>query len=255
MLDLNRTYCMDCGAGMALLDPGCVDVIVTSPPYNLGKKYTVYNDKKELDEYLTWLEAIAFRSKRVLSDKGSFFLNVGGSLTQPWIPFDVARRFKQHYVLQNVIHWIKSVVYPDGTCSGHYQPITSPHYHHNDHEFIFHFTKNGDVELDKNAIGIPYQDKNNVSRWKSSGADLHDRGNVWFIPYATIKSARSHPSPFPPLLPEMCIRDHGVQRTGVVLDPFMGIGSTAQACRKLNVQYIGFDIDPAYVAAANEVVQ
>ena len=213
------------------------------------------------------MEIIAKEAKRVLSDKGSFFLNIGGTLKDPWIPFDVANRFRNHFVLQNTIHWIKSIAIlkEDAGIStnlrgdvavGHYKPINSRRYHHDCHEYIWHFTKNGDVELDKTSIGVPYQDKTNINRWKSTnGSDKRDRGNTWFIPYETIRESRPHPSTFPEKLPEMCIKDHGIQNTRLVLDPFMGIGTTAVSCIKLGVNFIGFEIDKQYIQIANERIR
>lgn len=262
-LELNKIYAMDCLEGMKSLDDASIDVIVTSPPYNIGKKYRGYNDERPRSEYLDWMEEVAFESKRILKDEGSFFLNVGGKSTDPWIAMDVAYRFRNHYTLQNLIHWIKSIsISKEDTGDyehtkrdisvGHYQPVNSPKYLSGCHEFIFHFTKFGDVDLDKLAIGVEYQDKSNIGRWKSVNADLRERGNAWFIPYKTIRESRPHPTTFPEKLPEMCIKLHGIGEDGVVLDPFMGIGSTALACSKLGVAFIGFDIDPSYVDIANE---
>jgi len=262
-LELNKIYEMDCLEGMRSLDNASTDVIVTSPPYNIGKKYSGYNDERPRTEYLDWMEEVAKESKRILKNNGSFFLNVGGKSTDPWIAMDVACRFKSHYTLQNLIHWIKSIAIPKEDMGdyehtkrdisvGHYQPVNSSKYLSGCHEFIFHFTKFGNVDLDKLAIGVEYQDKSNIGRWKSVSADLRERGNAWFIPYKTIRESRPHPTTFPEKLPEMCIKLHGVGSDGVVLDPFMGIGTTAVACVELGVQFIGFDIDPSYVEIANE---
>jgi site-specific DNA-methyltransferase (adenine-specific) len=133
---------------------------------------------------------------------------------------------------------------------GHYQPIQSPRYLNACHEFIFHLTRTGSVRLDRLAVGVPYQDKSNVSRWKGAARDVHCRGNTWFIPYETIQSRdkeRPHPATFPVKLPEMCIRLHGVSRTKRVLDPFLGLGSSAVASARLGVPFIGFDVDAGYV--------
>jgi len=255
---------MDCIQGMQSLDPKSIDVIVTSPPYNLGIEYNTYQDDKPRVDYLDWMENVAKESKRVLKDNGSFFLNVGGSLKDPWIPIDVAERFRRHFVLQNTIHWIKSIAIPkedagvstnlqEDIAVGHYKPINSQRFHHDCHEYIWHFTKNGDVELDKIAVGVPYQDKTNINRWKgTNGSDKRDRGNTWFIPYETIRESRPHPSTFPEKLPEMCIKDHGINNVKLVLDPFMGIGTTAIVCKKLGTNFIGFEIDSQYLQIANE---
>ena len=69
----------DCVQGMSRLPADSVDVVVTSPPYNLGIKYGKYDDHQVRDEYLKWSLEWAGQVQRVLKDKGSFFLNVGGS--------------------------------------------------------------------------------------------------------------------------------------------------------------------------------
>jgi len=257
----NKIYVMDCLEGMNLMEKSSVDVIVTSPPYNIGKPYGNYNDRMPRRKYLRWIEKVALACKRVMKDDASFFLNVGGTLGDPWIPMDIAQGLRKHFVLQNVIIWVKSIAIPKEDVGkyphirgdiavGHYKPVSSRRYHHNCFEYIFHFTKHGKVELDKLAVGVPYQDKSNIGRWKSAKADLRDRGNVWFIPYETIKESRPHPSVFPVKLPEMCIKDHGLHKVDLVLDPFMGIGTTAVACIRLGVDWIGFEIDPEYVKIA-----
>jgi len=262
-LAVNTIHCMDCLQGLKRVDPETIDVIVTSPPYNIGKQYHMYKDIRPREEYLDWMEQIAKASKTVLKNKGSFFLNVSGKPTDLWIALDIVQRFRDHYVLQNTIHWVKSIAIPkqdvgnydtitDDIAVGHYQPVNSNRYLSNCHEFIFHFTKTGDVTIDQLAIGVKYQDKTNIGRWKTANKDLRGRGNTWFIPYTTIRNARSHPTVFPVKLPEMCIKLHGIRRDMLVLDPFMGTGSTALACQKLGVDFIGFEIDKTYVGMANK---
>jgi len=261
----NNVYTIDCLEGIKLMKKQklMVDVIVTSPPYNIGKKYNNHNDDMLMEEYLDWLEEVAKKCKEIMNDNASFFLNVGGIPTNQWIPFDLAQRFKKHFKLQNIIHWIKSIAIPKedvgnypnikGDISvGHYKPVNSDRYLSNCHEFIFQFTKNGNVKTDKFSNGAPYQDKSNISRWKSANGDKRDRGNTWFIPYKTIQNSRPHPAVFPVKLPEMCLKHHGINKIKLALDPFMGIGSTAIACKKHGINFIGFEIDPTYVEIAKE---
>jgi site-specific DNA-methyltransferase (adenine-specific) len=263
MLAVNIIHRMDCLQGFKRIDPETIDVIVTSPPYNIGKQYHTYDDARPRDDYLDWMETVAKASKRILKDSGSFFLNVGGKPSDLWIAFDIAQRFRKYYVLQNTIHWVKSIAIPkkdvgkyktitDDIAVGHYQPVNSTRYLSNCHEYIFHFTKTGDVAIDQLAIGVKYQDKTNIGRWKSAVKDLRGRGNTWFIPYETIQNARAHPTVFPVKLPEMCIQLHGIKENMLVLDPFMGIGSTALACQRIGVDFIGFEIDKTYIAMANK---
>lgn len=262
-LSIDSIHLIDCIEGMKRLSAESIDIIVTSPPYNIGKRYQEYNDIRPREEYLSWLGDVAAKSHRILKHDGSFFLNIGSKPTNPWIPIDVAQQFRSHYQLQNVIHWIKSIaiekeevghydLIKDDIAVGHYQPVNSLHFLSQCHEYIFQFSPTGRTLIDKKAIGVKYQDKSNIGRWKGSDSDLRDRGNTWFIPYPTIQNSRAHPTTFPVRLPEMCIRLHGYTPETIVLDPFMGTGSTAIACRKLGVHYLGFEIDPIYRRIAQE---
>lgn len=231
-----------------------VDIVVTSPPYNIGVKYNSYNDKKGYTEYLEWVGKVAAEIERVLSAHGSFFFNFGNRPKDQWKAWDVANVIKNHFQLQNTIHWIKSIAAPEKRVNiGHYKPINSSNYVHDCHEYIFHFTKNGKVPVDRLAIGVPYKDKSNIGRY--SDKDLRCRGNTWYIPYKTVQSGKSHPAAFPLKLPKMCIKFHGLDKTKLTLDPFMGIGTTALAAVKLGVDFIGFEIDKDYIKTANSVLK
>ena len=268
MIDLNNIYHEDCKDFMKKLSSSKVniDVIVTSPPYNLNKAYGLYNDNKERQNYLDWLYDIAELSYSILKDNGSFFLNIGGTPSNPMLPFEVIDRFKHaKYQLQNTIHWIKSISFEKADVGkmnaikdysiGHFKPIVSDRYLTDLHEYIFHLTKDGNVKLDKRAIGVPYQDKTNIGRWKSATQDKRDRGNVWFIPYSTIQESRRHPAVFPEKLPYLCIKLHGLRKDMIVYDPFMGIGTTALACIQLGVNYLGTEIDLQYIKVSQEDIQ
>ncbi|MGH9987974.1 MAG: DNA methyltransferase, partial [Nitrososphaeraceae archaeon] len=101
---------------------------------------------------------------------------------------------------------------------------------------------------------VTYQDKTNIGRWKSAMHDKRDRGNVWLIPHATIQEGWPHPAVFPIKLPQRCIELHGIKPNMLVYDPFMGIGTTALACIRLKVNYIGTEIDPQYIKFAQEQI-
>jgi site-specific DNA-methyltransferase (adenine-specific) len=253
----------DCIYGMnETLEEKSVNVVVTSPPYNIGIVYRNYQDKLPREKYFQQMEKVGIAVKRVLKDDGSFFLNIGNKPKDPWIAWDVTNTLRKHFVLQNTILWIKSIAINKmdvGNYSnikgdiavGHFKPISSDRFLNDCYEYIFHFTKDGNVRLDRLAIGVPYQDKTNIERWNAKG-DNRDRGNTWFIPYETIqnKTERPHPATFPVKLPEMCIKLHGIGENMLVIDPFSGIGSTAIASLKLGVSFVGFDIDKEYTDEA-----
>ena len=251
-------YAVDILDGLGRLPDESISVVVTSPPYNIGANYSGYQDNLESEKYLAWMGKIAVGLHRILDSEGSLFLNVGARPSDPIFPWDVADQFRQQseFKLQNVIHWIKSIAIDkrDGSVEivGHYKPITSNRFLHNCHEYIYHFTKTGSVEIDPLGIGVPYKDKSNVKRWKRKQRDKRSPGSAWFIPYETINgfSERPHPTTFPIELPKRCIKLHGEKNVDVVLDPFMGIGNTAVACQSLSKSCIGFDIDKEYLQTA-----
>ena len=267
MAKLNTIYEEDCLTFMGKLaaQGPTVDVILTSPPYNINKEYGSYKDNKERKEYLDWLFDVADKSLPILKDDGSFFLNIGGRPSDPSIPLSAAEKFiKAGYKLQNTIHWIKSISFQKEDIGkangirdysiGHFKPIVSDRFLSDFQEYVFHFTKHGNVKLKKREVGVPYQDKSNIKRWKQT-EDRRDRGNAWFIPYPTIQEGRPHPAVFPEKLPRLCISLHGVNKDMLVYDPFIGIGTTALACIGLDVNYIGTEIDPEYIKVARIDIQ
>ena len=248
---------------MAALPAESVDVVVTSPPYNLGIKYSNYKDDQKREAYLAWCVQWAEEIKRVLKPSGSFFLNIGASPSNPLLPFEITDAFTQDnlFVLQNSIHWIKAISLETESgeiiSKGHFKPINSTRFLNDCHEHVFHFTKKGKTPLDRLAIGVPYADKSNIARWgHTEGRDKRCGGNTWFIPYETIRSRaseRPHPATFPTELAERCILLHGIKDDTVMLDPFLGIGSAAVAAKNCGVpRFIGFDIDERYLAVASE---
>jgi site-specific DNA-methyltransferase (adenine-specific) len=246
----HRLICGDCLTVLPNLEGGTVDVVVTSPPYNLGLSYGGYNDRREEDEYLHWLIRVAGEVRRMMKPDASFFLNISGSSSAPWLPFELIVRLRPLFVLQNHIAWIKSIA-TKGDAVGHFKPVGGRRFLHHNHEHIFHLTLSGDVKLDRLAIGVPFKDKSNIAR-RGHARDLRCRGNTWFIPYDTVQSKAAkfhHPSTFPIALPRWCMRLHG-RENAIVLDPFMGTGTTVVAAELEGASCIGIDMDPAYVAIA-----
>jgi site-specific DNA-methyltransferase (adenine-specific) len=249
----------DCLKEFPTLADASVDLVVTSPPYNLGIAYSSYDDTDPREQYLEWCFRWAAEVRRVLKEKGSLFLNVGAAPSNPLLPHELVLKLRDLFQLQNTIHWIKSVtVQPrqGGEISvGHFKPIQSKRYLTDCHEYVFHLTKSGDVLIDRLAVGVQYADKSNIARWSHTGGDdRRCRGNNWFIPYKTINSRkgdRPHPATFPAQLATMCIKLHGLRPNLTMLDPFLGIGHSAQAARECGIEhFIGFEIDTGYLAEA-----
>ena len=223
-IDNQHVIVGDCLLELARIDDASIDLVVTSPPYNLGIVYRSYDDRRPRDCYLEWLGQLGAELKRVLRANGSLFLNLGSTNKDPWLPMDVAGVFRQSFVLQNHITWVKSVSIEEDSY-GHFKPISSARYLNQNHESLFHFTKEGSVAIDRLAVGVPFADKYNIARRghrtgvapETSGSPLrHGPVNC---------SEASPPGRLSGRLAERCIKLHGV-KGGVVLDPFLSAGST-----------------------------
>ena len=250
MIGPHQIFAGDCLEILAGLPAESVDVVVTSPPYNLGIVYGKHDDRMAEAEYLAWMTQVAAAIRRVMRPDASFFLNIAGSSSQPWLPMELIVRLRPLFVLQNNITWVKSIaIGADST--GHYKPVPGKRFLHHNHENLFHLTLRGDVVLDRLAIGVPFKDKSNIAR-RGHAQDLRCRGNSWFIPYRTVKSKAQkfhHPSTFPEDLPRWCIRLHG-KPAPVVLDPFMGSGTSLVAAAREGGAGIGIELDPVYLDIA-----
>ncbi|MCX8237600.1 MAG: site-specific DNA-methyltransferase [Akkermansiaceae bacterium] len=254
----------DCLAGMQAMPAESVDLVVTSPPYNIGINYGAYDDTSDRSTFITWCQQWAAEVRRVMKDEASFFLNVGAAPADPLLPHQIILALTQkgpEFVLQNTFHWIKSISVEtkkrETISAGHFKPIQSKRFVNDCHEYLFHLTKSGNVPLQRRAAGVEYADKSNIARWgHTGGEDKRCRGNNWFIPYETIQSRdkeRPHPATFPVALVEQCIRIHGIKETNHLLDPFSGIGTSALAAQRMKVpRYTGFEIDKNYLATARE---
>ncbi len=253
VIDKQKVILNDCIPELRDMLEESVDVVVTSPPYNLGVQYNTYDDNLKFEDYWRWIYVVFKKIYRILKPDGSFFLNVGGSCKNPCLGMDTCQFARNAgFVLQNNIIWVKSITVND-ISSGHFKPINSPRFLNDQHEFIFHFTKSGNVPIDRLAIGVKYQDKSNIGRY--SDRDLRCRGNTWFIPYETIQKKKQHPAGFPVGLPLNCIKLAGIKENLVVLDPFMGAGTTLFACQRLGVSGIGIEIDQMYCDVTIELLK
>lgn len=86
-----------------------IDVVVTSPPYNMGKDGNTYMDYVPKHEYLSWLGQVGRQIKRVLKEDGLLFLNIGNRPKDQWLAWGVANTIRKDFTLLNVFHWIKSI--------------------------------------------------------------------------------------------------------------------------------------------------
>lgn len=261
-IELQHTDCLEAMRAMA---SSTIDLVVTSPPYNLGIDYSTYQDNASRTTFIDWCLAWAQEVRRIMTDDASFFLNLGAAPSNPLLPHQLILALTEEkdpvFTLQNTFHWVKSISIEtkqgETISAGHFKPINSKRYVNDCHEYVFHLTKNGNTPLDRRAAGVPYVHKSNITRWNhTDGEDKRCRGNTWFIPYDTIQNRnkeRPHPATFPIALVEQCIRIHGHGSSTRLLDPFNGIGTSAVAAVRSGIaSYTGFDIDEHYLAVTRE---
>ena len=179
--------------------------------------------------YLGWCGEWAGQIRRVLKSNGSFFLNIGAAPSNPMLPHEIVMTFREFFVLQNTIHWIKSIAIDDhcsrraagdarashrpsrsfGAASreaataissfGHFKPINSRRFLNDCHEYVFHFTKSGRVKLNRlaPACRIRIRATSRVGRILGNRSALSWEHVV--RPYETIQNRekeRPHPATF-----------------------------------------------------------
>ena len=216
--------------GMKEISDNSIDLVFTSPPYKFEDMFS-YQLMYSLADDLV----------RVMKKNGMIFLNFGQLAGYKDVPLRAALILNKHFTFVDTIIWEKPQYSP---CSGNKRL-------NNRFEFIFQFANGQDYELDRLAIGVPYEDKSNVGRY--SDVDLHCRGNVWRIGYATIqnRSQKPHPHRFPVELVELGILLAG-KKGDNFLDPFTGSGSSILACYKHGMNFHGYEINPEWHNVAVE---
>lgn len=228
-----------------------IDLAVFSPPYFESGGYS-----RDL------MNKVGTLLHHTLKPGARAFMNFGQ------VQEDMARPFKARSALldgfrdalsawQTVI-WVKSVAI-DKLQRGHYQPINSKRLLNYCFEYVFQFVK-GDPEkgrpLDRLSVGVPFADKTNLDRGtRGQNGDLHCAGDVWFIPYETTgqEKKKDHRHGFPLELARRCVAVAGLEPGSVVLDPFMGGGTTAVAARLCGMNAVGIDRDPLILEKATKI--
>lgn len=239
MMELNQIYNMDCLEGMKQLEDNSIDLIITSPPYWKGFAYESYFNS--YNQYIKWCDKWIKEIKRILKNDGTFYLNVINDSEVTTRAFELMQVCSDNYLkLHDTIIWYRYNSQPANTT----RQLT------NQCEYLFMFVKfSSEVELNKEKC---YKQLPEIFKTKNVG-------NVWEIPFNTNKhfSAKKETegrwghSGFPKKLAKACILLSSKQKD-IILDCFMGSGTTAVACKQLNRNFIGFELNKEYCNIANK---
>lgn len=237
------------------LEEGSIDLIVTSPPYNMGKGYDGYNDNREWGEYLGFLESFCIEAYRVIKPNGHIFVNVadrgisnkdaekkvgsrGNFHVFPTHSFIINYFYslEAHYL--NPIIWVKSQgcstqFGSSGRFSGSY-PFPNNCHTPSEFEYILHFRKNGK----KVKVSKEIKEKSRLSkdRWYEISSQIWNVNNT---------RNPKHPAVFPLEIPKRLIEGWSF-KGDIVLDPFAGVGNTAIAAKKLERRSLSIEISSYY---------
>ena len=254
----------DCVAGMARLEAASIDLVVTSPPYNLGIRYGKFADTADRASYLDWCEEWAAQIRRLLRPNGSLFLNVGAAPSNPMLPHELILRLRKFFVLQNTIHWIKAITIPDEAGDRNFARSFQTDQFAALSERLprIHFSSHAGREERRSTASrsVFPTPTNRISRAGATpaGATGAVAATPGSFPTKRFSGARKSDRirrRFPVQLATNCILLHGLTRAQRMLDPFLGIGNSAVAAKRCGLtSFVGFEIDEEYLAEARRRV-
>jgi len=240
--ELENKILLGSSENMAMIPDNSIHLMITSPPYNVSKEY---DDDLSLTEYLELLQNVFKETFRVLVNGGRACINVANLGRKPYIPLsDYISQImiELAYNMRGEIIWNKAASASPSTAWGSWQSASNPILR-DIHEYILVFSK-GDYKREKkdkeNSIG-----RDQFMEWTKS---------IWTMNAVSAKQI-GHPAPFPEELPFRLIQLYSFKED-IILDPFMGSGTTALSALKSTRKYIGFDTNEDYIKLAeNRLMQ
>ncbi|MBT9130921.1 MAG: DNA adenine methyltransferase YhdJ [candidate division WS2 bacterium] len=243
MLEVNKVYQGDCLELMRSIPDKSIDMVITSPPYNVGMPYGS-DDRQYYSDYLNYMKEVLGECYRVLVSGGRIGINLPSTIMQStksrpaYLSLDFVLLMREIGFLEREwICWIKMKgggIPGKSTSWGSWRSPSLP-YLRDASEFIIIMDKETHKKVgDKTKIDITAEEF------------LQFTTNCW---YMIPETNRWHPAPFPEELPYRLIKLYTYQED-IILDPFVGWGTTCVVAKKLNRQYIGIDNNPEYCRMA-----
>lgn len=239
-------YQKDCLQAMKEIPDELIDLTITSPPYNIGKEY---EELAELDDYLGWCKDWIEQVHRITVDNGTFWLNIGYLEVEGKglaVPISYLLWDKTPFYLLQEVVWNYSA---GVACRKRFSPRNEKllWFVKDPKSYVFNLDDVRDPD-----VKYPNQKKNGKLRCNPLGKNPSD---VWQISKVTSGKKRSspertpHPAQFPVALVERMLKSSS-NAGDLVLDPFMGSGSTAECALKNDRYVIGFELKSEYIGYA-----
>lgn len=228
---------------MSQIPDSSLHLMITSPPYNVSKDY---DDDLSLNEYLTLLKTAFSETYRVLVNGGRACINVANLGRKPYIPLSdyISKMMIEiGFNMRGEIIWNKAASASASTAWGSWQSAANPTLR-DIHEYILVFSK-GDYKRERKKEELENR-KNTISKEQF----MEYTKSIWTM---NAESARriGHPAPFPEELPYRLIQLYSFTND-IILDPFIGSGTTGVAALKTDRFYIGYDTDVEYIKLAEK---
>lgn len=233
---LNKIYCHS-SEDMSELPSNAVHLMLTSPPYNVSKDY---DENLSLKEYLGLLKNVLVETYRVLVNGGRACINIANVGRKPYIPLTMYVNqimIEIGFLMRGEIIWVKGASSGTSLAWGSFKSASNPVLR-DTHEYILIFSK-GDFKREKKDKKDSIN-KENFMEWSKS---------IWYFNAVSAKKI-GHPAPFPIELPKRLIEFYSFEGD-IILDPFMGSGTTARAAMDLKRNFIGYEINEEYIKLAN----
>jgi len=239
--NINKVFCKSSEA-MSELPDNSVHLMITSPPYNVGKEY---DENLSLKEYRELLKRVFKETYRVLVPGGRACINVANLGRKPYIPlhsYIIEDMQSIGFLMRGEILWDKGSSASPSTAWGTYLKANNPVLR-DIHEYILVFCKDTFTRLN------PQKRKSTISKEEF----LEFTKSVW--KFAAERASKvGHPAPFPVELPYRLIQLYTFEDE-IVLDPFVGSGTTCIAALKTKRKYVAYDIDKKYCDLAEKRIK
>ena len=218
-----------------------IHLMITSPPYNVSKEY---DEDLSLDEYLSLLKKVFTETYRVLACGGRACINIANIGRKPYIPLSSyisIMMMEIGFNMRGEIIWNKAAGASPSTAWGSWQSASNPTLR-DIHEYILIFSK-GEYKREKNNKENTIEREDFIAWTKS----------IWTFNTESAKRI-GHPAPFPIELPYRLIQLYSF-KDDIILDPFIGSGTTAIAALKSKRHYIGYETNKDYILLAKKRIE